>query len=134
MRKQKYRTEKLSNDYTNAKLLTRLRKLLYQSSDKWGEQKKERARLLFNLQPDLHSGRILPDMQSTQHLYGKDIPIEVAEKILHEWNKDVNTCSFREIKVARNCIGPREKDVLNYFRSKFTNASAESLNSKIKGI
>lgn len=52
----------------------------------------------------------------------------------HEWYKDVNACTLRVIKAARECIRSRENEVLNYFINRSTNASAESLNSKLKGF
>ena len=60
--------------------------------------------------------------------------IDEAKHRLHEWYKDVNICTLREIKAARDCIKSREVEVLNYFINRATNASAESLNSKMKGF
>ena len=51
---------------------------------------------------------------------------------LHGWYKTVNRCTIREVKSARNAIKFREDNVLNYFIARSTNASAESLNSKMK--
>ena len=48
--------------------------------------------------------------------------------------KTVNRCTIREIKSARDAIKSREDKVLNYFIERSTNASAESLNSKMKGF
>ena len=48
--------------------------------------------------------------------------------------KAVNRCTIREIKSARDAIKSRENNVLNYFLERSTNASAESLNSKMKGF
>ena len=48
--------------------------------------------------------------------------------------KAVNRCTIREIKSARDAIKSREDNVLNYFLERSTNASAESLNSKMKGF
>jgi transposase len=59
---------------------------------------------------------------------------EEAKERLHEWYKDVNACTLREIKGARNAIKEKEEYVLNYFINRSTNASAESLHSKIKGF
>ena len=42
---------------------------------------------------------------------------------LHGWYKTVNRCTIREVKSARN-----------YFIARSTNASAESLNSKMKAF
>ena len=59
---------------------------------------------------------------------------EMAKERLHEWYDKVSACTLREIKSARDCIKSKEEEVLNYFDNRSTNASAESLNSKIKGF
>jgi transposase len=53
---------------------------------------------------------------------------------LHGWYKTVNRCTIREVKSARDAIKSREDNVLNYFLARSTNASAESLNSKMKAF
>ena len=53
---------------------------------------------------------------------------------LHGWYKTVNRCTIREVKSARDAIKSREDNVLNYFIARSTNASAESLNSKMKAF
>ena len=59
---------------------------------------------------------------------------EAARVKLHGWYKAVNRCTIREIKSARDAIKSREDKVLNYFIARSTNASAESLNPKMKGF
>ena len=46
----------------------------------------------------------------------------------------VSACTLREVKAAKDAIKYKEKEVLNYFINKSTNAHAESLNSKLKGF
>ena len=67
-------------------------------------------------------------------IFKRKITREEARAKLHEWYKEISTCTFREIKSARDCIKSREEEVLNYFLKRSTNASAESLNSKMKGF
>lgn len=55
-----------------------------------------------------------------------------AKERLEEWYKDVNACTLREVKSVRDTIKYYEVEILNYFIKRETNASAESLNSKIK--
>lgn len=62
------------------------------------------------------------------------LTVEEARLKLHEWYKDVNACTIREVKSAKDCIKSKEQEVLNYFINRSTNASAESLNSKMKGF
>lgn len=57
---------------------------------------------------------------------------ESARQKLHDWYKEVNACTLREVKAARDAIRSREDEILNYFLERSTNASAESFNSKIK--
>ena len=49
-----------------------------------------------------------------------------------EWYGKVAACTLREIKSVRDTIKFYEDEILNYFIKRQTNASAESLNSKVK--
>lgn len=53
---------------------------------------------------------------------------------LHEWYDNVTESTLREIKSVRDTIKTYEDEILNYFISRATNASAESLNSKLKAF
>ena len=132
IRKQKYRPTLLSNGDTKVELLTRSRNLLSQSGDKWGEHKKERARLLFDLYPLMQEGYSL--ICKVRDIFKRKLTVDEAKQRLHDWYKDVNACTLREIKAARDCIKSKETEVLNYFINRSTNAAAESLNSKMKGF
>ena len=132
IRKQKYKPQELSNGDTKVELLTRSRNLLAQSGEKWGEHKKERAKLLFGLYPQMKEAYSL--ICKARDIFKRKITREEARTKLHEWYKEISTCTFREIKSARDCIKSREEEVLNYFLKRSTNASAESLNSKMKGF
>lgn len=130
IRKQKYKPLELPNGDTKIELLTRSRNLLAQSGDKWGEQKKERAGLLFELHPQIKEGYSL--ICKVRSIFKMKLTVEEAKVKLHEWYKEVSACTLREIKSARDCIRSKEEEVLNYFINRSTNASAESLHSKIK--
>ena len=132
IRKQKYKPTLLDNGETKVELLTRSRNMLAQSGDKWGDSKKERAKILFSLYPQMSEAYSL--VCKVRAIFRMNISREDAKKKLHEWYKDVNNCTLREVKAARDAIKRKEEDVLNYFINRSTNASAESLNSKIKGF
>lgn len=132
IRRQKYKPAVLPNGDTKVELLTRCRNLLSQSGDNWGEHKRERANLLFKLYPQMKEGYSL--ICKVRSIFKKKIDIEDAKKELHDWYREVNACTLREIKSARECVKAKENEVLNYFKNRATNASAESLNSKIKGF
>ena len=59
--RRRYKPQMLSNGETKVEMLTRSRNMLAQSGDKWGESKKERAGILFDLYPQMKRG-ILPDL------------------------------------------------------------------------
>lgn len=64
----------------------------------------------------------------------KNIDRNEAKTALHSWYNKVSQCTIREVKSARDAIKAKEEEVLNYFINRSTNASAESLNSKLKGF
>ena len=132
IRKQKYKPTLLDNGETKVELLTRSRNMLAQSGDKWGDSKKERAKILFSLYPQMSEAYSL--VCKVRAIFRMNISREEAKKKLHEWYNEVNNCTLREVKAARDAIKRKEEDVLNYFINRSTNASAESLNSKIKGF
>ena len=57
-----------------------------------------------------------------------------ARKALHKWYKNVGKTRIRELISVRDSIKSKEEYILNYFNNRSTNASAESFNSKIKGL
>lgn len=132
IRKQKYKPLTLGNGETKVEMLTRSRNMLAQSGDKWSESKKERAKILFDLYPQMNEGYSL--ICKVRSIFRQKMTPEQAGDKLHEWYKDVSNSTLREIKSARDCIKAKEQYVLNYFRNRATNAAAESLNSKIKGF
>lgn len=132
IRKQKYRPTLLANGENKVEMLMRSRNMLAQSGDKWGDSKKERARLQFEQYPQMREAYSL--VCKVRAIFKMKISREEAKKKLHEWYKEVNACTFREVKAARDAIKGKEEYVLNYYLNRLTNAATESLNSKIKGF
>ena len=98
-----------------------------------GKHQKERAHLLFELYPKLREAYSL--ICTIRAMFrNKKLTREAARGYLHNWYEKVNACTIREIKSARDCIKANEEEVLNYFNERHSNASAESLKSKIKGF
>lgn len=129
----RYVPETLSNGDTKVELLTRSRGLLSKSPDKWSDTQKERARLVFDSHPDIREAFSL--INSLRAIFrNRDLDRDKARESLHEWYDKVAKCTLREVKSARDAIKAKEENVLNYFINRSTNASAESLNSKLKGF
>lgn len=118
---------------TLVELLTRARYILPKAGNKWGENQRERIRLLFKLYPQIREAYSLICLIRAI-FRNKKLTREQAKEKLHEWYDRVAACTIREIKSARDCIKAKEEEVLNYFKGHHTNAAAESLNSKIKGF
>ncbi len=130
---QKFRPTVLSNGDTLVELLTRSRYALTQSRDKWSVRQTKRMDLLFELYPKIKEAYdIVNKLRSI--FRSKSLNKEDAGRKLHEWYQCVAGCTLREIKSARDAIKCREDNVLNYFVNRATNASAESLNSKLKAF
>lgn len=129
----KFKPTILSNGDTKVELLTRSRYLLTQSREKWSMSQKERAKLLFELYPRIKEAYDLTD--ALRRVFKeKSYTPGVAGERLHDWYSKVNRSTLREIKSARDTIREKEENVLNYFIDRSTNASAESLNSKMKSF
>ena len=125
-----FRPETLANGETKVELITKSKHLLSMSRDKWSDSQKKRAVLLFELCPKIKEAYELVD--SLRVVFRSKLTREEASKKLHEWYQKVANCTLREVKAARDLIKSREQQVLNYFINRATNATAESLNSKLK--
>ena len=113
-------------------LLTRCKYALTQSHDKWSARQCERMRLLFKLYPKLKEAYDI--VNRLRAIFRSKLTRDAAKMKLQEWYKTIANCTLREIKSARDAIKNREDNVLNYFINRATNASAESLNSKLKSF
>lgn len=130
---ERYMPQVLCNGDTHIELLTRSRFLLMKSRDKWSESQKKRGELLFELYPKIEEAYNL--INSLRCVFrNKKLDKQNARKKLHEWYQKVADSTLREVKSARDTIKSREDEVLNYFLNFTTNASAESLNAKIKSF
>lgn len=130
---EKYKPEVLSTGDTVIELLTRTKYTLTQSRDKWTDTQKARMALLFEMFPKLKESYDMTN-KLRSIFRSKTLDKESARNKLHDWYKDTTNCTLREVKAARDYIKYREDEVLNYFVNRSTNASAESLNSKIKSF
>lgn len=130
---ERFKAPTYSNGDTKLELLTRSKRALTQSRDKWSDKTKERMRILFDEEPKLKEAYdIVNCLRSI--FRSKTLDKESARVKLHDWYDTATRCSLREIKSARDAIKSREDEVLNYFINHSTNAGAESLNSKIKSF
>lgn len=126
-----FKPPRLKNNETLVEALTRCNRQLTMSRDKWGKSQEARGKILFELYPKLEEAYNL--IQSLRCIFrNKKLDKTTAMPKLKEWYDKVAACTIREVKSVRDTIKFYEDEILNYFISRQTNASAESLNSKIK--
>ena len=129
---EKFKPEKLSNEETLLDLLTHVRYPLLKSGDDWSDFQKKEMKILFELYPRMQTANGL--LCSLRSIFKKHQSRKEAKEALEEWGKNVGKSLIRELISARDSIMEKEEYVLNYFNNRSTNASAESLNSKMKGF
>jgi transposase len=123
--------QRLENGESLVEALTRCSKQLTMSREKWSETQESRAKILFSLYPKLEEAYNL--INSLRAIFrNKDLDKETARPKFDEWYDKVAKCTLREVKSVRDTIKFYEDEILNYFIDGQTNASSESLNSKIK--
>ena len=129
---EKFEPPKLSNGETKADLLTHVRYPLMKSPDDWTDFQREEMRLLFEIEPKMKVAYGL--LCALRNIFSKAKDRKKAGKALHKWYKNVGKTRIRELISVRDTIKSKEEYILNYFNNRSTNASAESFNSKIKGL
>lgn len=128
--KTEYRPEILENGDTLKQLLFRSRYLLFKSPEKWSCSQKERAKILFNLYPDLCDAYWL--VHKLRVIYNSSINRRVAYKKLALWFNKVTDSGNKAFNTISATIYSHYSDILNYFENRSTNANAESFNAKLK--
>lgn len=119
-----------SNGETMRQILARSKHTLMMSSNKWTDIQRHRVNILFKHYPVLRDAYDLA-MGLRKIFNTKTTPTKAMKK-MNEWYEKVRqlgNASFRSvIKTFKN----HAPTILNYFRRRATNASAEAFNSKVK--
>ena len=122
----------LANGDTRKQLLVRSRYLLFKSADKWSQSQKEIAAILFELYPHLKKAYGLS--HSLRMIFAKNTVKDVARVALAKWYNKVEEAGLDSFNVIAATLYEHYQEVLNFFNNRATNASAESLNAKIKAF
>ena len=129
---EEYEPEVFENGDTRKQLLARSRYLLFKSRNKWTESQKKRAKILFELYPDIENAYNLTD--ELRRIYSSTKIKGVAYTKLAHWYKHVEDAGYDSFQVVKQTIYENYIDILNFFDNRSTNASAESFNAKIKNF
>jgi transposase len=130
---EKYEPARLSNGDTLKELLARGRYALFKSPEKWTDSQRQRVDLMFSLYPDLKKAYWL-----SQHLRAifsnKKSTVDNARLNLARWYNRVAESGFKSFNTIAATFYEHSDEIINYFDNRSTNASAESINSKIKAF
>ncbi|WP_074724792.1 ISAon1 family transposase [Flavobacterium frigoris] len=130
--KTKFESKILSNGDTIKQLLARSRYVLYKNKSKWSENQTQRAKLLFEIYPDIEKAyQLAQDLRNvfentTDKIYGLTK--------LAIWHEKVAQAEFKSFNTISRSIQNHYQTIVNYFDNRSTNASAESFNAKIKAF
>ena len=125
-----YTPEILPNGDTKKLLLFRSRYLLFKSPEKWTPQQSQRAKILFDMYPDIRKAYWL--VHKLRVIYNTSNHRAIAYKKLALWFNEVTDSGFKSFNTISATIYSHYNEILNYFNNRSTNASAESFNAKIK--
>jgi transposase len=129
---EKYEPQILENGDTKKQLLARSRYLLFKSADKWTPKQKHRAKLLFELYPDIKTAYSLT--HSLRMIFSKNSIKDAARLRLAHWYNQVAEAEFKAFNTISATIYEHYDEILNFFINRSTNASAEAFNAKIKAF
>jgi transposase len=129
---EKYIPQTLENGDSKKQLLARSRYLLFKAADKWTQKQKHRAKLLFELYPDIKKAYSLT--HSLRMIFSKNTIKDAARLSLAKWYNKVAESEFKSFNTIAATIYEHYEEILNFFINRSTNASAESFNAKIKAF
>ena len=128
----KYEPERLENGDSLKELLARGRYALFKSPEKWTASQRQRAEMLFSLYPDLKEAYRLS--QNLRVIFNNRSSKDSARLNLARWYNRVADSGFKSFNTIAATFYTHSEEILNFFDNRSTNASAESINSKIKAF
>jgi transposase len=129
---EKYIPQILENGDSKKQLLARSRYLLFKSAEKWTNKQKQRAKILFELYPDIKKAYSLT--HSLRMIFSKNSVKDAARLSLARWYNQVAESEFKSFNTIAATVYEHYDEILNFFVNRSTNASAESFNAKIKAF
>ena len=135
--KHKYIETTFSNGDTVLQLLSRSRGLLFLPTNKWSEQQKQRAKILFEQYPEIKTAYYLvlrirrwfiAPKGKTTYSKTRDKKLQQVKLLLKEFIQS----NIHEMKNIAYLIKKNIDHIINYFIAKETNAKAEALNQNLQ--
>jgi transposase len=127
-----YVPSRYSNGDTPKQLLARAKFVLTKHRSKWTQTQAERARILFQIHPELEQAYDLA-MELTS-IYNYRCEKNVARTKLALWYNKVEKLGKGCFRTVLDTLKNHYETILNYFVHRQTNAFAESFNAKVKAF
>lgn len=128
----RFHPERYANGDTKKQLLARSRYLLFKPMSKWSDSQRKRAAILFEHFPKIKQAYDLS--MELRDVFEARISEQMAAPHLTDWLKKVKQSKIDPLISTSNTIKVEYWKILRYFRSRSTNAAAESFNAKLKGF
>lgn len=119
-----------SNGETMRQILARSKHTLMMSQNKWTDIQRHRVNILFKHHPILKSAYTLA--MELRAIFNKKLSPTKALKQLNAWYEKVNALGNNNFRSVIKTFKNHAPTIINYFRRRATNASAEAFNSKVK--
>lgn len=121
---------KARNGETWPQILVRTKRALMVSEEKWSETQRQRMEILFEYHPQIEQAYRV--MQRLRNIFNGKVNYLKGGAMLMKWFKDVEALGREHFNTVVRTFKNNYRTIVNYFRSRATNASAESFNAKIK--
>ena len=119
-----------SNGETMRQILARSKHTLMMSQNKWTHIQRHRINILFKHHPILKAAYSLA--MELRRIFNQKITPAKAMGRMNKWYEKVMTLGNNNFRSVIKTFRNHAPTILNYFRRRATNASAEAFNSKVK--
>lgn len=127
-----YRPGIEANGETLRQIMARSKHIMTRNMSKWSDTQRTRAQILFEHYPQLKKAYEL-SMKLTD-IYNEKITVPVARLKLARWYNELEQFDAVRFKTVIDTFTTHSDTIVNYFKDRLTNASAESFNAKIKDL
>ena len=127
-----YRPGIEANGETLRQIMARSKHIMTRNMSKWSDTQRTRAQILFEHYPQLKKAYEL-SMKLTD-IYNEKITVPVGRLKLARWYNELEQFDAVRFKTVIDTFTTHSDTIVNYFKDRLTNASAESFNAKIKDL
>ena len=119
-----------SNGETMRQILARSKHTLMMSQNKWTDIQRHRVNILFKHHPILKNAYALA--MELRSIFNRQLTPTKALQQLNAWYEKVSVLGNNNFRSVIKTFKNHAPTIINYFRRRATNASAEAFNSKVK--